>query len=157
MLPGMSDTIVCAVADSEENAAVTRVAVKLGEKLGLGLLLVHVVPLPVPVAPTVGMVPVADVELEEDLIASGRALLAEVANAAGVPPGTEQRVEVGTAVDRILSVTEEVQAVLLVIGSHGHGAVASAILGSVSTNVAAHATCPTVVVPPRAIKTGIRL
>jgi nucleotide-binding universal stress UspA family protein len=157
MLPGMSDTLVCAVADSEENGDVTRVAVKLGEKLGLSLVLVHVVPLPVPVAPTVGMVPVADVELEEDLIASGRALLAEVASASGVPPGTEQRVEVGTAVDRILAVAEELQSALLVIGSHGHGAVASAILGSVSTNVAAHSPCPTVVVSPRSIKTGIHL
>ena len=43
-------------------AAGLELVTQLGEKLGLSLVLVHVVPLPVPVAPTVGMVPVADVE-----------------------------------------------------------------------------------------------
>src|SRR6266540_195721 len=157
MLPAMSETIVCAVADSDENREVIRIAVTLAKKLEKSLVLLHVVPLPVPVAPTVGMVPVADVELEDDLVASGRALLAELAAEAGVPPGTQQRVEIGTAVDRIIGVAEELRASLVVVGSHGHGAVASAILGSVSTNVAAHAPCPVVVVSPHARKTGIHI
>ena len=36
---------------------------------------------------------------------------------------------------------------LLVIGTHGHGAVESALLGSISRQVATHAVCPTVLVP----------
>lgn len=36
---------------------------------------------------------------------------------------------------------------VLVIGTHGHGAVESALLGSVGRQVATHAVCPTVLVP----------
>ncbi len=36
---------------------------------------------------------------------------------------------------------------LLVLGTHGYGAVESALLGSVSRQVVTHAVCPTVLVP----------
>ena len=36
---------------------------------------------------------------------------------------------------------------LLVIGTHGHGAIESTLLGSISRQVATHAPCPTVLVP----------
>jgi nucleotide-binding universal stress UspA family protein len=37
---------------------------------------------------------------------------------------------------------------LLVVGSRGHGALGSLLLGSVSNHVVHHATCPIVVIPP---------
>jgi nucleotide-binding universal stress UspA family protein len=39
-------------------------------------------------------------------------------------------------------------AAMLVVGSHGHGAIAEALLGSVSAACVRHAACPVVVVPP---------
>ena len=39
-------------------------------------------------------------------------------------------------------------AVLVVVGSHGHGALASAILGSVATACVHHSACPVVVITP---------
>jgi nucleotide-binding universal stress UspA family protein len=41
-------------------------------------------------------------------------------------------------------------AALLVVGSRGHGAVGSFLLGSVSNYVVHHASCPVVIVPPTA-------
>jgi nucleotide-binding universal stress UspA family protein len=43
---------------------------------------------------------------------------------------------------------ESANAELLVVGSRGHGAIGSLLLGSVSNYVVHHATCPVVVVPP---------
>lgn len=37
---------------------------------------------------------------------------------------------------------------LLVVGTHGHGALVNALLGSVSADCIRHSTCPVVVVPP---------
>jgi nucleotide-binding universal stress UspA family protein len=39
-------------------------------------------------------------------------------------------------------------ALMLVVGSHGHGALASALLGSVSSACVHHASCPVVVITP---------
>lgn len=43
---------------------------------------------------------------------------------------------------------------LLVVGSRGHGKLIGALLGSVSQYVAAHATCPVVVIGPGPAQDG---
>jgi nucleotide-binding universal stress UspA family protein len=52
----------------------------------------------------------------------------------------------GSAAKALLRVSEGAE--MLVVGSRGRGGLASALLGSVSTACAHHATCPLVIVPP---------
>lgn len=56
----------------------------------------------------------------------------------------EQRVVEGTAAEVL--VDESVGAGLLVVGSRGHGGFAGLLLGSVSQQCAAHASCPVVII-----------
>jgi nucleotide-binding universal stress UspA family protein len=53
----------------------------------------------------------------------------------------------GDPVESILDVARSEGADVVVLGSHGRGAVARRLLGSVSARVAAASTCPVVVVP----------
>ncbi|MGD2167491.1 MAG: universal stress protein [Gammaproteobacteria bacterium] len=53
----------------------------------------------------------------------------------------------GPTVATILAVAEDQNADLLVVGSHGHGALARVFLGSVSTDIVHHSKIPVLVVP----------
>lgn len=53
----------------------------------------------------------------------------------------------GPIVDKILHEAGEQQAYLIVIGSHGHGALYDLLVGSVTHGVIKDALCPVVVVP----------
>lgn len=53
----------------------------------------------------------------------------------------------GATVETILHEAERVGADLIVLGSHGHGALRRALLGSISEGVLHRATCPVVIVP----------
>jgi nucleotide-binding universal stress UspA family protein len=53
----------------------------------------------------------------------------------------------GPAVEKILAEAKQLQSDVIVIGSHGHGALYRALLGSVSEGVVRTAQCPVLVVP----------
>ena len=54
----------------------------------------------------------------------------------------------GDVPDLIARAAEEVHADLIVVGTHGHGAVATALLGSVAKALLHVAPCPVLAVPP---------
>lgn len=58
----------------------------------------------------------------------------------------------GPTVDKIVEEANRLRADLLVIGSHGHGALYHLVLGSVSGELMGKSPCPLVVVPARAGK-----
>lgn len=82
--------------------------------------------------------------------AAEASLEANVAAVAGDGSGVEieQRVVEGPAAGVL--VDESRDADLLVVGSRGHGGFTGLLLGSVSQQVAQHATCPVVIVRPQA-------
>lgn len=55
----------------------------------------------------------------------------------------------GVVVDTLLAEAEKLSADLLIVGSHGHGAVYHLLLGSVGEGLLMRATCPVLVVPAR--------
>ena len=56
----------------------------------------------------------------------------------------------GAAAERLTDVADRASAQLLVVGSRGHGQLASTLLGSVASELATTATRPLVIVPPQA-------
>jgi nucleotide-binding universal stress UspA family protein len=74
----------------------------------------------------------------------------ETARAAGVEAVTELRE--GSAAHEICEVAKEYRARMIVLGSHGWGAIRSAIFGSTAAGVLRHAPCPVLLVPERELE-----
>jgi nucleotide-binding universal stress UspA family protein len=68
----------------------------------------------------------------------------------GVPAATE--LLVGNPADEIVAYADSKDVDMIVIGSRGHGAIASALLGSVSHAVLHEARRPVLVVPGMAVR-----
>jgi nucleotide-binding universal stress UspA family protein len=60
------------------------------------------------------------------------------------PAGLQQQVREGGAAQVLIEASQG--AIMLVVGSRGHGGFAGLLLGSVSANVAEHASCPVLVI-----------
>jgi len=55
----------------------------------------------------------------------------------------------GTTVETILQEASKLKAGMIVIGSHGHGALYKALVGSVSAGIIRQASCPVLIVPAK--------
>jgi nucleotide-binding universal stress UspA family protein len=74
----------------------------------------------------------------------GEELVASTIRAAGLD-GAQIRLLEGDAGHALCMLAADLPASVLVVGTHGRGAVARALLGSVSTYVVRHAPCPVLV------------
>jgi nucleotide-binding universal stress UspA family protein len=145
----VAQRIVVGVDGSEHAAAALRFAVEEALLRHATLVAVHAWSY-VPLAPiqtgydTMELPPTFvadDLEREEQ---AARTLLDGALSALPAGVDVERRVIAGSADEAILE--EAAGAALIVVGSHGHGRLASALLGSVSSRVIEHAPCPVVVV-----------
>lgn len=123
----MAQMILCAIDDSEVAGRVLVTARGLADASGADLVAVHAV---------------EERDQDADHVL---ALVRDRVSATGV--ATDLRVVEGPPAEALIETAEREGAELLVIGSRGRGALRSAVLGSVSRELASRAPCPVVIVP----------
>jgi nucleotide-binding universal stress UspA family protein len=124
-----------------------RQGIVLARQANAAVTVVYVRPAPLPVLGD----PFYQCALSKDF-GVARAALAQASrqfSAAGLEGETE--VHEGSAADRIVELASSRGADLIVVGSRGRGAIAGALLGSVSESVVHKADRPVLVVKPRAV------
>jgi nucleotide-binding universal stress UspA family protein len=144
----VSGSIVCGVDGSKSAAGAIRFARTVSEWLGLRLVPVNVTELPV--VPGAAAIPHACDEFRASAVDAASELLDAMCRTQGLCEGVERRVELGNPAERLMAVSDEEGAELLVVGARGRGSLPSAALGSVSASVAERAACPVALVPERA-------
>lgn len=143
-------TIVVAVDFSNVTSSVLEMAGGLAKAFGAKLRLLHVVE-PEPSYTAYGFTPDEFPALhayQEEAKRRAAAKLEELL--ATVKPGlpdAECQIAEGSPLHSLLDYIKEVGADFVVLGSHGHGAIASLLLGSVAEGMVRKATVPTLVVP----------
>lgn len=131
-------TLVCGLDGSSDSEALSVFVSRLAWTLGARLELVHVVGAPphhaTATAARCGQTP----EQQFGALAAPEGENVQVSERV-VPHGDPAR--------RLASIAEEEDASMIVVGTHGCGPVADALVGSVSSRLAADAPCPVLVVP----------
>jgi nucleotide-binding universal stress UspA family protein len=137
--------ILCAVDFSLGTAATFDVACELATRHQAALTIMHVVS--APFASTVNDAEERFSTLVSQESVDGLADCKQKALASGVAEVDTVHVT-GTPLERIVAQAEAGQHQLIVIGTHGRGRVARALLGSVAERVVRHATCSVLTVKP---------
>jgi len=149
-------TIVCGLDGSAAAIEALRGGAGLAHGLGGQLLVVHVrAATPTQPAPSIGGSRQPFVEPLD----AARAAFAIVERAvAEVDPGvpTTMRIESGDAAACLARVAADAGSGVVVVGSHRHGPVRSALLGSVSLRLAATSPVPVMIVPPTPASPDVR-
>lgn len=143
-------TIVVGVDHSEGAKEALRFALEEAELRDASVRAVHAWTFVPPGAGFFEAGPVAaGLDVSELHRAAEAALEGTVTEVAGSRSGVEVERRVVEGAPAAVLVEESRDADLLVVGSRGHGGFAGLLLGSVSQQVAHHASCPVVIVHPR--------
>ncbi len=119
--------------------------IDLAKKYGAKVILLHVVPLTVSPYPMV--YPISEDELAPQLREAAQKRLEQLeATLKGHGVAVETATESGPAFAGIVSAARELQADMIIMGTHGHGAVRQMLLGSTAEKVVRKAECPVLTV-----------
>jgi nucleotide-binding universal stress UspA family protein len=143
-------TIVAAVDFSNATPGVLEAAVKITRAFGSSLHLLHVLE-PEPSYTAYGFTPdefPAIHLFQEEARKRATARLQEVlAQVAGEVSGATVHLAEGSPLHAVVDYVKKSGADLVILGSHGHGAVAALLLGSVAEGMVRKAVVPTLVIP----------
>jgi nucleotide-binding universal stress UspA family protein len=145
-------SVLAAIDFSTATPAVIQAAAEMARRFGCGLYVVHV-----DVTDSIDVradleAPVGRAALAEQLREEHRELLAvgdDLRSQGSTVVTLLRRSPAGDVAGEILKEAERLKPMVIVIGSHGHGALHHLLLGGVSTGVLHRAACPVLVVPSR--------
>ena len=146
-------TIVVAVDFSNATAGVLEMAISLAKAFNAQLQLFHVVE-PEPSYTAYGFTPDEFPALhayQDEARRRAASQLAELLTQVQLElPDAGSQITEGSPLHSLLDYVHESRADLVVLGSHGHGVIASLLLGSVAEGMVRKATVPTLIVPASA-------
>ncbi len=150
MMAGAMQTIVVAVDFSNATSGVLAMGVKLAKAFGAQLQLFHVVE-PEPSYTAYGFTPDEFPALhayQEEAKRRATAKLEELCAQTGKEvPGATCQIAEGSPLYALLDYVKERAVDCVVLGAHGHGVIASLLLGSVAEGMVRKAAVPTLIVP----------
>lgn len=145
---GAMKTMIAALDFSNASKPVIETASKLANALGEGVHLVHVVEAE-PTYAAYGFAPdefPAMHEIQAESLARSEKKLKEIAAGMSVPSVTTKVLQ-GQPLSALLEYADEIEAEMIVLGSHGHGFLGSLLLGSVAEGCVRKAKLPALIVP----------
>ena len=144
--------IVCGVDGSEQARHAASAALRLADRLGARLTLVHVTPtrtvVPIDSLP-MGVDPSTYPHSSELAFSAAEAVFDSLSSDV-TEASVDREVRLGEPAAVLAQIAADCGAELIVVGSRGRGAWRSAVSGSVSSDVARLAPCPVLIVPERA-------
>jgi nucleotide-binding universal stress UspA family protein len=148
----MRRTIVCGLDGSPLDAGLTRIGARLAEVANARLQVVHVLGAPhdtslVSTRTSPGPA-IATWRGEDHAEAEALATIDRLCGAAAAPATERRVIRYGDPARRLASIAEQCDAMLILVGTRGRAARPDALLGSVSSRLAADAPCPVLVVAP---------
>ena len=146
-------TIVVAIDFSNATSGVLEMATRLARAFGASLELFHVIE-PEPSYTAYGFTPdefpAMNAFQEEARRRATRKLSEKLATVQKDFPNTSSHMAEGSPLHALLSHVKANDVDCVILGSHGHGVIASLLLGSVAEGMVRKATVPTLVVPATA-------
>ena len=143
-------TIITALDFSDASTAVLEAAINMETKQQATLHIMHVLE-PSPSYTAYGMTPeefpAIQVFQQESQKRAEAKLNDAVSQATKVLVDVRAELALGSPLTAIIDYAKKISADLIVIGTHGHGAVAALLIGSVAEGLVRKAICPTLVIP----------